>query len=382
MNARPTLEVHATFEPLAEAWAELEATANASVYQTARWLKPWTETIGQANRIQPRLVLARSPDGAATAIFPLGLSVAGGLRILGFLGGKDSNANMPLLRPGVSFTRGFLLAALRHAAAMEGGTADAIILSSQPLDWRGDANPMRLLPQAPSASYLHSARLGPDAATFLASRLSSDARKKMRSKLRKLEALGPVTHMRADNERDARRILQAMFTQKQERLAQMGVAGNFDNPLSRAYFDRACLDGLEAGAPALELHALSAGDRIVATYGGGVHRGRFHAMINSFDMSPNVAKSSPGELIVWRMIESFHARGLEEFDLGIGEDRYKDFWCDQSQPLFDTMLGLTASGRAFCFAEGVRRRAKRIIKQSEFLWPLARRVRSLLGARR
>ena len=339
MNVIPTLEVHKSFEPVAEAWADLETVAPISVYQTMRWLRPWTETVGVAHKITPMLVLARAPDGTPVAIFPFGVSMAGGLRLAEYLGGKDSNANMPLFRPGVSFTRGFVTAVLTRAAQTSGLAPDAFVLSNQPETWEGGRNPMQLLPHAKSPSELHSTALQADFTALYETRVSTAARKKIRHKSRRLAELGELTYLHAKTENDVRRVLQAMFEQKQQRLAEMGVSTNFDNPLARAYFERACLDGLEQGRPAIEMHALQVGDRIVATYSGGEHRGRFHTAVNSFDMSADVAQRSPGELLLLELIEALCKRGFTEFDLGIGEARYKDQWCDRHEPLFDTLIG-------------------------------------------
>lgn len=74
---------------------------------------------------------------------------------------------------------------------------------------------------------------------------------------------------------------------------------------------RACLDGLTAGNPAIELHALVTGNRIVAVYAGATHRGRFHAMINSFDPAPEIARTSPGDLLM-SMMQTIGDRGFSE----------------------------------------------------------------------
>ena len=74
-----------------------------------------------------------------------GVSVAGGLRLAEFLGGRDSQANLPLFNPGAVFTRRFMTNTLSYAASTM-LRPDAFSLTSQPYDWRGAANPMRLSP--------------------------------------------------------------------------------------------------------------------------------------------------------------------------------------------------------------------------------------------
>ena len=69
-------------------------------------------------------------------------------------------------------------------------------------------------------------------------------------------------------------------------------------------------------------------------------------MVNSYDTSPDIARTSPGEIIITRLLQSLCERGVSEFDLGVGEAAYKDKWCDRSEPLFDTFHGVTAKGKA------------------------------------
>ncbi|HWG03568.1 MAG TPA: GNAT family N-acetyltransferase, partial [Beijerinckiaceae bacterium] len=127
---------------------------------------------------------------------------------------------------------------------------------------------------------------------------------------------------------------------------------------------------------AIEFHALTVGDRIVATFAGGEHRGRFHGMVNSFDRDPDIARSSPGDLLVSRIIEEKCRIGLKRFDLGIGEGRYKDTWCDRRESLFETIVPISIRGRMFALAESLRVKTKRAIKQNDWTWAMARKLRA------
>ncbi len=99
-------------------------------------------------------------------------------------------------------------------------------------------------------------------------------------------------------------------------------------------------------------------------------------MVNSFDLDPNIARSSPGDLLVSRIIEEKCRGGLKSLDLGIGEGRYKDTWCNIREPLFDTVLPVTIKGHVFALAESLRLKAKRTIKQNDRVWALVRKLRA------
>ena len=376
MTALPRLEIHSETAPALAAWAELEDCCPASIYQTRRWLLPWIKTVCPAIAMTPMLILARDVSGAPLALLPFGVSVSGGLRLVQFLGGRDSNANMGLFRPGFDPPRKILTAILHQAASASRLKPDAFVLANQPLAWEGRPNPLAALSRQDSPSFCYGTALPDEFEPFFKERLSADSRKKLRSKQRKLEEAGPLVHRTAKTEADVTAALEAYFDQKQKRFAQMNISSDLRNDVALAFFRRACLPSQGDASPAIELHSLQAGDRIVAIYGGGVHRGRFHGMINSFDMDPKIARSSPGDLLLAQLIEAKCRDGLKRFDLGIGEGRYKNAWCVEAEPLFDTLIGLSGAGQAFIFMEKARRRAKRMIKQSEWAWPMARKIRA------
>ena len=68
---------------------------------------------------------------------------------------------------------------------------------------------------------------------------------------------------------------------------------------------------------------------------------------------------------------------LDTFDLGIGEAHYKNLFCGDAEPLFDSYLPLSAGGRLLAFAFAIAASVKRAIKQHAALWSLVRSVRRL-----
>jgi CelD/BcsL family acetyltransferase involved in cellulose biosynthesis len=370
------IEVYENPADALPAWAELEAVAPASAYQTRKWLVPWIEIVGRASGVCPMIVVAHGANNVPAALFPFGIVEQGSVRLVNFLGGRDSNSNLGLIRPGTHLDRSDLVALLHAAARKARLQPDAFILSNQPASWEGVANPFALLAHQRSPSECHSATLIPnDATSFVKERLSGDSRKKLRKKRKKLSEWGPVSHIVARTPDDVTRILDAFFAQKLERFRQKNVTSDFEAAETRQFILRTCLDGLSSGQPAVELHALAAGERIVAVYAGTPHRGRFHAMINSFDSDPEIARTSPGDLLLMSMMEKMCERGYRAFDLGIGEARYKSSWCDQSEPLLDTLFPITPKGRAYVLRESAWLRLKRYIKQNKWAWTAVQTLR-------
>ncbi|WP_158807642.1 GNAT family N-acetyltransferase [Beijerinckia sp. L45] len=357
------------------AWAELETSAPCSIYQTRAWLVPWIATLGRKAGITPFFVLAFGADDRPAALLCLGLQKRGAVRVATFLGGKDSNFNIGLLRPGQSWTAADLRLLLSRAARELGRDApDAFLLVNQPYVWGATANPFMALPHQASPSAAFGTALATRAEEFFAKKLSKDSRKKLRKKESRLAEIGPLTHLIASaQEREA--VLDCFFAQRLERFRAQNIASDFDDPQMRAFIETASAEGQHGFG--IELHALKAGERIVAVYGGAAHAGQWSGMFNSFDAAVEIAKSSPGDLLLMKVIAAQCEAGLRAFDLGIGEARYKGTFCDEAIPLFDTFVSTSPRGWFYLKLHAASQRAKRMVKQNPRLFTLAKRFRAL-----
>lgn len=362
-SAFSEVEIHREPAAVLAAWAELEAVAPASAYQTRDFLLAWLETLGAARKIAPLFVIAKDRQGEVLALLCLGIEQHGPLRCAVFLGGKESNFNLGLFRPGANFAAADLMALLRAAAAKLGTEApDAFLLKNQPVEWEGVRNCFLLLKHRPSPSFAYATALHKDPEAFFAAKLGSRARKKLRKKEQRLATLGVVAATTNDRHSDGREILDAFFAEKIARCEEQAIDADFSTPAMRAFFER--MSQARAGKSWLELYALTFGGRIVATYAGALHRGQFSAMVNSFDTDPEIAKSSPGDLLLMKVLGRQCERGVALFDLGIGKARYKATYCDIVIPLFDVVVPLSLKGHLFAAYHLIVSQLKQTIKKN------------------
>src|SRR5262249_6679963 len=243
----------------------------------------------------------------------------GGLIAVEFLGGKHANFNMALWRRDVAATIG--VEELRDTLTYLSGRADLVSLVNQPLTWSGATNPFALLPHQRAANFGFSGPLVPDFDALLRARTNSDSRKKMRKKERMLASFGELRFARVVTLDDVRRVLDAFFKQKGARMRLLGVPDAFAAPSVRRFIEAATTEQVADGTSPIELYALSVDDIIVATMGGIVGGGRFCAMFNSI-IQGQFAIESPGEQLILKLVRSCCERGLDTFDLGVGEARY------------------------------------------------------------
>ena len=376
------VEIHRDAGPILTAWAELEAITPASIYQTRAFLLPWLETLGAARKVEPLFITAKDEQGRILALLCLGIERHGLLRKAVFLGGKESNFNLGLFRPGAGFAATDVLALLQSAAKALGPEApDVFLLKNQPFDWEGAPNPLALLPHRPSPSFAYGTALTQNAGAFLASKLSKDARKKLRKKETRLTNMAPVALISNERESETRKILDVFFAEKVARCEEQAIDADFSSPAMRGFFDRLSRPRSD-GQPWLKLYALAVGGRIVATYAGALHRGRFSAMVNSFDTDAEIAKSSPGDLLLMKLMARQCETGVASFDLGIGEARYKASYCDLTIPLFDVVVAFGVKGHVFAAYQALHSRLKRAVKQNpQVLATLRRWKRAAFGTR-
>ncbi len=374
-----TVEVHTDPEAATAAWRDLDAVAAASPYQSPNWLLPWIETIGVASGVEPLIVVARGRDGSPLALLPFGLVRRSRFTVAVFLGARDSNFNMGLFKPGQTWSRVGVLDLLKRAAAASPQRVDAFVLINQPFAWDGIPNPFAMLDRQPSPSFAYKGELTSPADTFLRDRLSREGRKKLRQKLKRLQAIGPVSARRAETPTEIVEVLDAFVEQRRARSRARGLLTD-DLPDLRDFLNRVTgppASLAAAGAP-VEFYALRCGERVVATFGGTRRGRRFSGMLMSFAADPDLVKTSPGELLLSEVLKLHCGDDLVTFDLGIGEARYKAAYCPDVESLFDCVVPMTARGRLYATTELLRLATKRAIKQSSWAWPLVQHLRRLL----
>jgi CelD/BcsL family acetyltransferase involved in cellulose biosynthesis len=379
-HAGPLAHV-AMFDTLADAepyWRRLErANTVATPYQRYDFLAPWQRSVGERAGVTPAVAVGYDAQGEPLVLCPFGRRRIGAATVAEFLGGKHANFNMALWRRGVAETVGLtelrnLLTGIRGS----GHGIDLLLMRNQPLAWNGVANPFALLPHQPAPSFGFRGALERDFDALMQRQISSVQRSKLRRKERNLAAHGAVRYWRVDNPADIKLVLDTFFAQKAERMRELGLADVFEASGVREFICSAASRHPDEGEPAIELYAMAVGDRIVATAGGVAADGRFCTMFNSM-IRGELAQKSPGLLLLCNLVRMTCARGFHTFDLGVGEAQYKDMFCSEPEPLFDSFLPLTTLGRTLAAGARALYRVKRGVKQSTALWQAVQAIRHL-----
>jgi CelD/BcsL family acetyltransferase involved in cellulose biosynthesis len=359
------LDTLAAAEPY---WRELEARAVLTPYQRFDWLAPLLAVHAPAGA---RLAIAVIHAGAAPiALLPLLIRRHAGVAVATLLGADlDGIGWMPvdpaaarLLTPAA--LQDLFLELRRQAAPL-----DLIVLHSQPRSWRGQDNPLLGFPHQPGPDHLYKGVLPADPGT-------KRLRNIQRGKRRLEEGFGPVVLRHADTPEEIDRVHAEFLVQRGKRFAEQGIANVFATDWVVAFFHAAARRGLGDAHPALRLHALYAGDQIVATSCGAYGGGHYSQYINSTTDGP-AAKSSLMGLLVHQLTVELAADGIASIDMGLGDFDYKTDWTT-AETVYDVVVPLTARGRLLAPLLRGWRRLKRAIKQNPRLFGLLRRARALI----
>ncbi len=365
-------------------WRALEATGLVTPYQSFDWVTPYLRTVARAHGEDIRLVCVRDSRDTLVAILPLHLTRRNGVRFAEFIGGKHANYHMGVYAP--AFAKALDSKSteqlLREAAALF-GQIDAFVFINQPPEWDGIANPMALLAGGHSPSRAYKLKLVPGQCEATLNRsMSSHARKKHKNKRNRFADHGTSQMVQAGTPEEVDAILADFLAQKAARFAGMGVPDPFADPAIRAFLREAALPRPDGRPPVIELTTLNVEGACVATYVGAVHRTRFSGMATSFAMGGEIAKTSPGEILLVDLIKRKCHSGIETFDLGVGDARYKTTICDEKDDLVDSFFAVTAKGRAYAHFSRWKRALKGAIKQNPTALKIAQRASGLLRGRR
>lgn len=356
-----------------QAWRELERTALMAPYGRFDWVAAYAA--GTQDPV--RVALLRDRAGRPVFLLPVTLGSRVGARVAFSVGGKHANFTLPLVAPGFAGTLGPDAASclLREAGRALG--VDAFALSCVPAAWDG-APVAWAAAGRPSPSDAWSLALERTGEATLARSMSAEARKKLRGKTRGLAKLGPVALVQARTEAEVEAILDAFLRQKTVRFQELGIDDPFAGEAMGRFLRLGARAGLADGSPAIELYGLKVGERFAGILGGAADRTRLSGMFISFE-GGDLARYSPGEILVTSVIARQCEMGRAQFDLGVGDARYKRRICDGSVPLLDVVIPITARGHAFAAARRAAVELKRRVKASPAALRLIARARKALA---
>ena len=374
------LTVETDLGSVATVWRGFEREADCTVFQTFAWQSTWQAHIGARRGVVPAIVIGRRADRSILFIMPLAVEGSRPFRRLSWLAADLCDYNGPLLAPDfaervdaarfVQLWQEIERLLLSHNELC----FDAIVLEQMPASIGSQPNPFLALGATLNPSGAYVSRLPDDYDAYYMAKRSASKRKSDRWKRRRLADHGDVRFVTAEGAGESRRVLDVLFAQKARSLARIGVADMFAGP-GRAAFFRAVVAAL---GPVAHVSHLDVGATVAAANVGFVFRGRYYHMLASHT-DGEVARFGPGTIHLQHLLADAIEKGCGLFDFTVGDEPYKRDWCDEELKLYDIRRASTPGGLVVALASGVAARAKRVIKQTPWLWRIAFRLRTIVG---
>lgn len=356
-------------------WRRLEKLGKNSLHQGFDWCQAW------AQAHQSELAIVRGLAGERTLfILPLEIVRERGVRIARFPGHRFNNINTGLFDADLALPDAEEVQNLAWSLRLAlKDRADLVLLDNLPLVWRGIAHPLAGLATIENQNHSFQLPLFANFEATLAQLNAKSRRKKFRSSLRKLEAVGGHEHVIATAPDEKHALLDLFFHQKGERLRLFGLPDVFSTPDIRDFFHRLLDAPVEGYDTPLVLHAIrmkGENEGHVSAIAGLSRKGD-HVLCQFSSIDETVCpEASPGEVLFYLMIEQACHEGASVFDFGIGDQPYKRNWCRQETVQHDIILPLTWKGSLMRPALIGVTMAKAAVKRNPHLYAMAQRWRS------
>jgi CelD/BcsL family acetyltransferase involved in cellulose biosynthesis len=188
---------------------------------------------------------------------------------------------------------------------------------------------------------------------------------------------GDIRFVTTTDSADARTTLETLMQQKSLAFARKGIPDMFARPGYREFF-------LDFGSNPATRHLVHVSRVEIGTTCAAANfaiaLGDCYYHILSSYCDGRLTRYGPGALHLRELMAYAIGRGLRQFDFTIGDERYKNEWCDRHLRLYDYSAAATWRGWPASALSAVRRRLKRAIKQTPVMWRAALRLRALYGA--
>lgn len=363
-------------------WQSNDKTVHG-IAQSALWLKLWQQHVNS-----DCIVLALFIDESPALLLPLEVIKQSRQHIARFAGGSHANCNFPVLFPAFSerVTQEHINALV---ACLKEARPDIALLSltSQMQNWLGFSNPLLSLNHQRNPNPVLMASLPDQFDRILERSNASRKRKKHRQHARRYDETGSWRIYTATGAAENQAAFDAFYAMKTARFAKQGIANSFAGDDLGSFFQNLFAAPENDKQRQYCLHVLEVADKPRAVIGCAYWQSPEsatapiqHGLTVEFGAfaDDNLVTASPGDFLFYESIAKAIDERLDYFSFGIGEEKYKRDWCDIEQPLYDSHIALTFTGRLNASLNQLRSGLVYRIKTNKYLWPLAKKLRSKL----
>jgi CelD/BcsL family acetyltransferase involved in cellulose biosynthesis len=327
-------------ENLKAIWLDFETTNNCYVFQTYNWVEHWYSTVGcKMQSIKPTIIVVFRDD-AVVALFPFGVQIIFGIRVLVFIGGGQADYNNPILSTKL-VPADFEL--IWGKVIEELPKCDAIDFQRIPHSVNSKDNLFLKTISATKSDVSFSTQL-PDVVDKLPQLVSKRMLKDNARMVKRLSEKGDLQYVVATNISQYNEIINTALKQKERQYVSTGVRNILSN--SNIYnFYRNLFENLKPDVN-VHLSALIHDNEILAAHLGAVYGNRFYYLMPTYSIG-KYKKYSPGRLLLEYLMKWSIENNLEVYDFTTGAEAYKNKWCNVEMPVYQKLTSKTAIGVIF-----------------------------------
>lgn len=333
------IEVFTEFnDDLMALWKAFDLQSSSTPFHSYEWQRYWNEQVGQPKYNMAICVVVCTVDFRVRAIFPFGVNVSMGARILSFLGAEEADYGGPLVATDIDSEE---CKAIWAAVSCVIPPHDVAFFRNMPKNINKAFNFFLENIKAKESGISYSATL-PESFNEYSLRLSKSLLKDNRRMIRRLSETGELTFKVIDNRKEFIETTNILISQKEARYNLSGARNIFHNEHVKNFYTK-MFTLLDRGLN-IHLSVLMLDDEILATHLGIHHRDQFYYLMPTFNHDDKWRKFSLGRIHLERLIGWAIDNGIKKFDFTIGGESYKTNWCNSEMPVYDHLNLKTPRG--------------------------------------
>ena len=352
-----TISIFHDVDDARERWLALQERAMAAPFQTLEWCERLYAGPGEAQGAAPLIVIIRDRTTRRdVALLPLALGARGNLSVITFADFGLSDYAFPMIARDSDFS-GADLARLWPDILAGLPKADLVHFDKLPARHEGLDNPVMGLGGASVMKLGAWALKLPEGWLDYQAILGRKARRDLRRKARKLASTARMKVFLARRGEDAGRLMDSLRRMRAERFRALGRADALGGDAAHAFY-RGLAESGAGGMPMLS--AMKVNGEVCAIVFGLLRGARFYMLALTFAHGDReLAKCSPGLVLVHETMAELHKHELKTYDFTIGDEYYKKLFKARRFELFEILQPLSARGKLFAMTHKARRRASR-----------------------
>jgi CelD/BcsL family acetyltransferase involved in cellulose biosynthesis len=327
------------------------------VFQSREFLDVWRDTIGKAGGIEAYLVVVSDGDRRPVLYLPLAIETKFNVRLLRFMDCGVADYNAPIVTADCTLSRQEFHEVWSEILSLLPGF-DVIDLKKIASDVDGAFNPLTYLDCTPFDQSGHSILMSTLRDQADARRPVVKLRRKLRHYREELDKVGAARFVVDPPPSDVPRVIERLFALKRQKYTRTSAQDFLAMPGVEDFY-RAMTSPGRLGRIS-QLSALTINDTVASAHLGFVSRGRCYYIFPAYDAE--FGRYRVGHLLLQHLIDRSVAGQFDTFDLGVGENQYKDTWATHRLALLSHERALTAAGRIY----QQMRRVQRLVKNSGF----------------